>query len=214
MNKIIKTIVAAFLPEHCPYCDKTVKAGSPACPECSALFPDTFTECYAKGGYKAVAPFMYTGIFSTAVKNYKFHNRVDYAEKLSKQIADTVYAAYKDIDFDCITCVPMHKNQLKQRGYNQSKTLAKKISKMLDIPYCDLLEKHKENEPQHSLRERQKRENVKGVYKAINTDRINGNNILIIDDIITTGYTLGECCETLRKAKAKKIFCAALCAKN
>lgn len=213
MSKLMKYICAAFMPERCPYCGNVVTVGKPACPECLELFPETVRECYAKGGYPCVAPFSYNDIFAEAVKNFKFHKRTDYAEKLAEQIAAAVNEKYRDINFDYITCVPMHKIQQKDRGYNQSKLLAQKLSKILKIPYADLLTKYKENEPQHHLKETQKRDNVKGVYKAVNTDKIKGNTILIIDDILTTGYTLGECCKVLRKAGAGKILCATICAK-
>ena len=213
MSRILKLISAAFFPEHCPYCGEPVKAGKAACGKCEKLFPETINEGFAQGGYPFAAPFSYTGVFAKAVKSLKFNVRRDYTEKLAQQIAAAVNKAYKDINFNIITCVPMHKNQLGARGYNQSKLLAEKLSKTLNIPYKDLLIKHKENEPQHSLSAHEKRRNVKGVYKAVNTDIIKGYNILVIDDIITTGYTLGECCKVLRKAGAEKICCATVCAK-
>ena len=214
MSRIFRFISAAFFPEHCPYCGIPVKVDEPACAECKKQFPKTINEGFAMGGYPFAAPFSYTGIFANAVKSFKFRQRVDCTEKLAKQIAAAVNEAYKDISFDIITCVPMYKKQIKARGYNQSKLLAVKLSKISGIPYKDLLIKHKENEPQHSLLRRQRRKNVKGVYQALNTGIIKGHNILVIDDIITTGYTLGECCRILTKAGAKKICCAAICAKN
>ncbi len=213
MNKIHRFIVAAFLPERCPYCNRVVNMGKTACPECKAHFPETIREGHAVGGYPYTAPFSYNGKFAEAVKRFKFNGHKEYAEKLALQITNAVKESFGDIKFDCITCVPMHKNQLRERGYNQAELLAKQISKQLNIPYETLLVKHRENQPQHSLTSSQKRDNVRGVYKAVNTDKINGNNILIVDDILTTGHTLGECCRILSKAGGEKIYCAALCAK-
>ncbi len=213
MSRILKLAAAAFFPERCPYCDEPVKAGKPSCAYCIKQFPETIYESFAQGGYPCAAPFPYKDIFAEAVKSFKFNKRPDYAEKLAEQVAAAVNKAYKDFSFDFITCVPIHKNQLRQRGYNQSKLLAEKLSKSLGIPYKSLLIKHKENEPQHSLSGLEKRNNVKGVYKPDNTDIINGHNILVIDDIITTGHTLGECCKMLRKSGAKTICCATVCAK-
>lgn len=214
MNKIFKYIIAAVYPEHCPYCGEPITVGKPACTDCEKQFPETITKCYAKGGYRCAAPFSYDGIFAEAAKSYKFNGRTDYTEKLSDKISSSVSEAYGDIEFNFVTCVPMYKKQISRRGYNQSRLLAKRIAKQLGVPYMDLLKKQKENEPQHTLKSRQRQDNVKGVYKAINIDKIKGNNILVIDDIITTGYTLGECCKVLRKAGAAKTCCAALCAKN
>ncbi len=211
--KLFNLISSAFFPEHCPYCNESITAGKPACDDCVKLFPETHIEKYANGGFRCVSPFPYDGVFAKAVKMFKFSDRTDYAQKLSLKISEVIKNQYNNIQFDYVTCVPMHKNQIKERGYNQSKLLAKNVSKQIRTDYCDLLVKIKENDTQHSLSGAQRRNNVKGVYKAINTDKINGNTILVIDDIITTGYTLGECCNVLRKAKARDIYCATLCAK-
>ena len=213
MNKILRIISGAFFPERCPYCDDTVHVGELACPECLAQFPETIREGHAIGGYQYTAPFPYNGIFAEAVKGFKFRGHKEYAEKLAWQITNSINESFDCEQIDYITCVPMHKNQLKKRGYNQSELLAEWVSKQLNIPYEKLLIKHKENQPQHSLLSSQKPDNVKGVYKAVNTDKIKGNNILVIDDILTTGHTLGECCRILSKAGGRKIYCAALCAK-
>lgn len=213
MNKVLRIIGSAFFPQRCPYCGETVNVGKPACPECLAQFPETIREGHAIGGYPYTAPFSYNGIFAEAVKRFKFNGHKEYAEKLALQITNAVSESFDVEQIDYITCVPMHKKQLKERGYNQSELLAEWVSKQLNIPYETLLIKHKENLPQHSLTSSQKRDNVKGVYKAVNTDKIKGNNILIIDDILTTGHTLGECCRILSKAGGRKICCAALCAK-
>lgn len=213
MRKLREYLSAIFFPERCPYCDNTVEVGKPACVKCMSMFPETCSESYAKGGYSCVSPFLYTGIFAESVKRFKFNNRPYYAEKLAEQIANCVSKQYGGEKFDYITCVPMHSVQLKKRGYNQSRLLAENIAKKLGIPYADLLEKYRKNEPQHSLSLIARKNNVKGVYRAINTDKIIGNNILITDDILTSGYTLGECCRILDKAGAKSVKCAVLCIK-
>ena len=200
MSNFKKFISAAFFPEHCPYCGNTVKAGEFACSACAALFPETIIKSSAIGGYICVSRFSYKDIFAKAVKSFKFEGRRDYAEKLAEQIALSVKEAYSDINFDFITYVPMHKNQLKERGYNQSELLAKKLSEIIKIPYIKLLVKHRENEPQHSLSGLGKRDNVKGVYKSVNTDIIKGHNIIVIDDqrivigmgLQASGYSMNE----------------------
>jgi len=213
MNKLSRVFSALFLPEHCPYCNIVIPLSKPACRDCVNIFPETTRECYSKGGYPCAAPFLYQGCFAAAVKRFKFDKHTEYAERLAEHLSAAIIKSYNNTKFDYITCVPMHTVQQNERGFNQSEILAKSASKFLNIPYADLLIKHKQNEPQHEIKEALKRENVRGVYKAVNTDKIKGNNILVIDDIITTGYTLGECCKTLKKAGAGKICCAALCAK-
>jgi predicted amidophosphoribosyltransferase len=109
----------------------------------------------------------------------------------------------------------MHPKKQKKRGFNQSELLAKDIAKELNLPCKKLLVKTKNNDEQHNCASlAQRRENVKGVYKAVKDETIKGKTILIIDDILTTGYTLGECAKTLEKYTHSKILCATVCAKN
>ena len=113
---------------------------------------------------------------------------------------------------DIITAVPMYYKNMRERGYNQSELLAKECAEIFNIPYAELVEKHKKNKAQHTLKGKERESNVQGVYRVIDSQAVADKNILIIDDIITTGNTLGECCKVLKKAGCKNICCAALCA--
>ena len=215
MKKILKHIIGLFYPERCPYCDKTVKSGEIACPICSALFPEISYTHYAKGGFPCFSPFFYQGRYAEAVKNFKFHNRTDYAEKLAAKLVESVRSQNGGMKYDLITYVPMFDKKEKRRGYNQSKLLAEEAAELFGQKASTLIIKHRDNREQHLCKGlAQRRENVKGVYKAVNRDAIKGKSILVIDDILTTGYTLGECCKVLRRAGAGTIHCATVCAKT
>lgn len=215
MSKAIKLIRSFFFPERCPYCLSRVERGKIACEKCESRFPETYSLNYAKGGYPCCSPFFYQGIFADAVKNFKFKGYVQSSEKLAPVLCDCIKRTFDIDNIDIITFVPMHKKKQKIRGYNQSQVLAEDISKILGIPCKTLLIKAKENKEQHKcLSSAQRRDNVKGVYKVVEDETIKGKNILVIDDILTTGYTMGECCKTIEKFTRSKIFCATVCAKN
>lgn len=209
LNKNIKDIL---FPARCPYCSKVITKTEYACPACKRQFPAPSIIRYAVGGYKCVSPFPYDGIFRKAVCRFKFGGGAGYSKQLSFTIADSVLEKFDPNCFDIITCVPMHKKRLKQRGYNQAELLAKECSQILKIPYSDLLEKYKENLEQHSIKASQRADNVRGVYKAVDKSAVKDKNILIIDDIITTGNTLGECAKMLMESGCKSVTCAVLCA--
>ena len=211
LSKCKNALIAAFLPKRCPYCNAPIKVSDNICADCAEKVKIGLYEKYAAGGYKCKSPFMYTGIYKKALLNFKFHSRPAAAQSLALPLAECIKSGYGDIRFDCAACVPMHKNQLRKRGYNQSELLAKEVSGLLNLQYQKLLIKTKDNQPQHTLGQTQRRNNVKGVYKAVNTECIQDKTVLLIDDVLTTGYTLGECCKVLRKAGAKQIYCAALC---
>lgn len=214
MNNILSVLKAMLFPERCPYCNCVIEAGKPACNVCIKLMPQTFLENHAIGGYPCYSPFFYNSIFATAVKRFKFSNYPQSAKKLAIPLAQSVLTL-SDVKFDYVTCVPMHPKRERARGYNQSELLATEASKLMGVPYSDLLKKIKNNDEQHKCKtSAQRRDNVKGVYKAINNEKIKGKRILIIDDIFTTGYTLGECCRVLERGGSGAVRCATVCAKN
>lgn len=201
-----------FFTVKCPYCQKVIDKNKYACENCAKSFPEFSIINFAVGGYKCVSPLPYNGNFAKAVKLFKFYNQGVYARQFAMLMSEAISKEYRDKKFDIVTCVPMHKNAQKIRKYNQSELLAKQCAAILNIPFADTLIKIKENKAQHSIKGKERAKNVKGVYQAVDKDIIKGKNILIIDDIITTGNTLGECARTLDKAKCKSICCATICA--
>ena len=107
--------------------------------------PRNATCTICTGGYVCTSPFPYDGIFRRAVLNFKFHNCGAYAELLSHEMVRSIKDVYRDREFDLVTCVPMHKDTLRERGYNQAELLAKECARILGIEYADLLAKTKKN---------------------------------------------------------------------
>lgn len=211
IDKLKNSVKDILFPVRCPYCETVIHKTEYACEDCKKKFPSPAIIKYAVGGYKCTSPFPYDGIFKKAVKRFKFGNKGGYAKQLAFPIVQSILESYQGVDFDLITCVPMHKKRLAQRGYNQAELLAKECAKIMNIPYCDTLEKFKENREQHSIKASERAKNVKGVYRIINKEFVRDKNILIIDDIITTGNTLGECAKILMKKGCRSAECAVLC---
>lgn len=210
-NKLKTHIKNLLFPVRCPYCGNVILSDEYACKNCIEQFPKSYYKKYAAGGCQCVSPFPYSGIFSRGVKNFKFNRRKNYAKQFAVVMCQCISKNYFDRSFDIVTCVPMHKKMIRKRGYNQAELLARECSKILGVPYCDTLEKFKMNKPQHSVSAKERENNVKGVFRAIDKNCVADKNILIIDDIITTGSTLGECVKVLTKCGCKTICCAALC---
>lgn len=208
-HPLLHRFLCTFLPERCPYCDKVIASDQIHCDKCKSTFIEEVYKSYAKGGFPCISATPYTDNFSDAIKRFKFSDRRQYAFSLAMTMAESIIKEYSDIEFDYIAYVPMHHLKLRERGYNQSQLLAKKLSQILDIPLADVLVKTRNNQPQHTIDNAALRaENVKGVFKAINRECIKDKNILLIDDIITTGNTLGECAKMLMKLKPRNILCA------
>jgi ComF family protein len=111
-------------------------------------------------------------------------------------------------DADMIAPVPLHRKRLFMRRYNQSALLAKSISKQCGVPaYTSLLIRTKNTPPQAGLSSKQRAINVRNAFK-INPyyeNKIIGKNIILVDDVITTGSTINACVRALKKAGAGEV---------
>ncbi len=206
-KKILRFSAVALFPSRCPYCNKVIPDTECACKSCRGQFPEVCCTRYAIGGFLCASPFSYNGVYAKAVKKLKFHNRGDLAKPLAMQIVRAVSEIHGELRFDLVTCVPMHYKDKRARGYNQAELLAQ----IMELPYLDTLEKVKRNNPQHKTRGRDRAKNVHSVYALKDIESVRGRNILIIDDIITSGNTLGECARILSKGKCAEIRCAVVC---
>ena len=107
---------------------------------------------------------------------------------------------------DCIVPVPLHFYRLLKRKYNQSALLAKELAKMNGkeyLPQC--LKRYRYTKSQGHMNPKQRKKNVKNAFKITNLLSVRDKNILLIDDVMTTGATANACSETLRKAKVNSI---------
>ena len=103
--------------------------------------------------------------------------------------------------------VPLHPKRLRERGFNQSLLLARHVSRALHIDLDFLsLRRVRYTPPQASLAKSERKQNVRGAFELKNQDAVKGINILLVDDVVTTGNTLNECARILRKGGARKVF--------
>ncbi len=196
-------------PERCPYCTRVVPLGNLYCDKCAEKFTDITYHTYARGGYYTVSAVPYIDVFAEGIKRFKFSKGQQYAYQLAYVMADAIAKEYKDEKFDFITFVPLHPKKLAERSYNQSELLSQELSKLLGIPVVEALKKTRNNQPQHSLKKASQRENnVRGVYRLTDKAVAINKRILLIDDIVTTGNTLGECGRILIEGGADKVLCA------
>jgi competence protein ComFC len=111
---------------------------------------------------------------------------------------------------DVITFVPLDKRSLHQRGFNQSKVLASTISKEFGLMLTDTLDKIRLTKHQNTLTRSQRLVNLKDAFRVRDKIAVKGLNILLIDDVLTTGSTLKECSRALLGGGAKSVRCLTL----
>ena len=206
---MLAKIIPILFPKRCPYCHAVILEDEYACADCIENFPEDPIIGGVIGGYPCVSSFYYMDEYRRAFHKFKFRNKKQYGSSFAVSIANDIRKVYNDIEFDCITCVPMHPNKLEERGYNQAEILAREIGKILDIKFEHLIRKIKDNKTQHTLNLRERKLNVRGAYAKDKNAEIKGKTVLLCDDLITTGNTIGECARTLEKAGAK-VYCVTM----
>ena len=116
----------------------------------------------------------------------------------------------KDEEFwngiDLIIPVPLHKKRRWERGFNQSFEIAREIGRRGGIAFASgALLKVKSTPPQTSLERRERMENVRGAYALGRKNIVAGKVVLLVDDVFTTGSTIGECARVLRRGGAADV---------
>lgn len=140
-----------------------------------------------------------------SILRYKFYGRRHYAAAYARMLG--VKLLQKDaVQVDLITWAPISKQRRRKRGYDQGQLLAEQLSRELGIPAMALLKKVYNNPPQSGIvGSAQRRANVLGVYAATEVQMLSGKRILLLDDILTTGATAGECARVLLTAGAEEV---------
>lgn len=146
-----------------------------------------------------------------AIHSLKYDNKFRVGMYLGEVLGLKIKEHKPDWNLELIIPIPLHKLKKAERGYNQSYFIAKGISKTLKTKCSESVVKRiKYTESQTTMNLIQREENIGGAFKVKNKKIISGKNILLIDDVITTGATISECGKVLLEAGAKKILAASV----
>lgn len=147
----------------------------------------------------------YEGKVPESIHRFKFRAHPGYAQEYAKLLAQQL----EDLEFpepDYISWVPISAKRRRNRGYDQAQLLAKHLSNEVDIPFVRVLNKTVNNPPQSTIRgEAQRRANVLGAYSIDDPEYVIGKKLLLLDDVLTTGATAGECARVLLTAGAREV---------
>lgn len=207
-------LMSLLFPPKCILCGKLLKNNEQdLCRECrvdSPEYPLRKENIQFLDSFTAV--WYYEGNIRKSLLRYKFYNYRSFAESYGRLLAMKLLQSNSD-GFDCLTWIPVSAMRKFTRGYDQVELIAKAVGGELGMEPVPLLKKIRHNRPQSGISDAAKRRaNVLGVYRPVNRDQISGKRILLLDDILTTGATAGECARILLTAGAKEIHCAAVAA--
>lgn len=205
-----------LFPEKCILCGCILeKDAQDLCKTCRIEAP----EC---GRSKAKLPFLdsstalwyYQGPVRRSILRYKFYGKRNYSAAYARLLGMKLMKEDR-LQVDMITWIPISAKRLKKRGFDQCQLLAQALGSEVQLPVIRLLDKTVDNRPQSRITGYAHRKaNVLGVYTAIDPQRMLGKRILLLDDILTTGATAGECARVLRTAGAEEVHLAVIAAAN
>lgn len=151
---------------------------------------------------RAPAAFAYDGPVPGIVRNFKFKGTYRMADYMAGYMQKTLETeAITDIDL--LVPVPLHRNRLLERGYNQSTKLAESLHKLLNIPLSASIVRTRSTRSQSTLNGKERRQNLNAAF-AVRED-VKDKHILLIDDVRTTGTTAVKCADTLFEAGAREV---------
>lgn len=149
----------------------------------------------------------YCDSLKDSLRKYKFGNKPSYYRAFGKLMALKVQNTEQLGKIDIVIPVPMHKSRQKQRGYNQAALIAGYAAGQLGIRFGNsLLIKTMETRNQSLLSKTERLANLEGVFRVVFPKQVAGKNILLVDDIITTGNTVNQCSKALKHAGADRVI--------
>lgn len=225
-SRFIQWMLQLLFPRRCPVCDKIVwPSGEKICAPClktlKLLTPPWCLRCgkklYEEGElcgdckrishkflrgralyeYSAVAPSVY---------RLKYGKRQEYAEFFGEEAAKYLGEFIRSVQPDALIPVPLHRKRQIKRGYNQAKLIADVIGRYMNIPvYDNLVYRVKNTLPLKKQNPKERQNNLKKAF-IIRQNDVKLDTIIIVDDIYTTGSTVDEVADVLKKHGVKKIY--------
>lgn len=211
---MIHWILEKLFPPKCILCGRILERNEmDLCHNCRINAPE-----YSKGNLKLQFLDSWTAIWyyeenvRRSLLRYKFYNARSYANGYGRILAMKLLTEYPD-GFDILTWIPISRLRKLRRGYDQVELLAQAVGQELGIQPVSLLKKTRHNRPQSGISGHAKRRaNVLGAYRCVDTEALQGKRIVLLDDILTTGATAGECARVLLTAGASEVHCAVVAA--
>ncbi len=199
--KLLDNILNLIFPPKCGMCGKIEKGYI-----CERCYREIEPYLYQKVENNIFYLLHYKDMIRNKMIDYKFNDK-SYLHNIFYEIFVKSKIGCEFIkSYDIIIPVPMYWRKKAQRGYNQSELIARDLSKHFRIPInIKILIKQKNTPMQSSLGKKERTKNVQNVYIINNMEKIKNKNILLVDDIYTTGATVRECKKMLQLAGAEKV---------
>ncbi|PWM39590.1 MAG: hypothetical protein DBX66_01885 [Clostridiales bacterium] len=212
---ILKRIGAIFYPPRCIFCSRVVHYNETCCPDCRARLPQGSEPFFPEENSclsGCCAPFFYKGVVRERLISFKSVRHRELGHAFALLAAPGVKAALGETR-PLVCCVPNFEPE-QRRVYNPARVFGRALAKELGLPFEGaLLIQTRKKQAQHMLSARERLHNVEDLFAVALPELSEGRDILLCDDIITTGATLNACAKALLEAGARQVFGAG-CARS
>jgi ComF family protein len=220
IGRVGGVLSSLFMPALCVHCRRDRWRGTPLCLGClgklAASRPDAVPTARAdgrervSGGEMDPAPdlrvlFRMVAPLSTLIHGFKYRHMARHIRFLCAYLRFRPDLREWASSFDLLIPVPVHATRRRERGYNQAEKIAREASRYLGLPVADTLARVRATGTQTKLNREQRGRNLENAFACRRPEEVKGKRVLIVDDVFTTGATVGRCAELLRAAGAAEI---------
>ncbi|KUG26878.1 competence protein f [hydrocarbon metagenome] len=220
VNEVGNILLDFFLPRLCLCCNsKLLSTQRVICDSCFSqidIAPDELIQYEFDRKFSTekiidgfVSPFVFKegGNLQILLHELKYKKRFRVGNILGVFIGELSADKIASWNIDYIIPIPLHKLKKADRGYNQSDHIGISLAKYLNKPYrTNIVKRKKFTESQTKLNILERKTNIEGAFKLKRTKTIRGKNILLLDDVITTGATVTELGKVLKENEANKVY--------
>lgn len=210
-----------LLPRLCPVCGKLLVAGEDVlCAFCAIGLPRSrilniadnalLRMIWDRADVRRAVTFLtynHESPYHNLIIDFKFHGNSDLAVRLGRWAAMEAARMNFWEGADALVPVPLTRWRRWRRGYNQAEMLARGMAEVAGLPVLNLLRRTKNRTPQSRLTGEERLQNAEGIYRATIPDEWRGKRLVLVDDVMTTGATLGSCAQALHKADENAEIC-------
>lgn len=233
ITRILNECFDLLYPRRCPVCGEIVKPeGALICPVCfpklsyvkgptckkcgKQVFNSTIEYCYDCTRHRhsfeyGLALINYDDHARQSMAAIKYKNKRQYLDFYAEAICQRYAAQLRSMNVQALIPVPIHASRKRQRGFNQAELLADKIGARLGIPvYSDALCRSKKTLPQKQLNPTERLQNLQQAFQP-GTIPPGVTDVILVDDIYTTGATLEACTRILKSAGIRRVYFVTIC---
>ncbi len=207
----IDRLFAYLLPEYCLGCQKE---GDIVCDTCVLSIEKPSLEALYTPSSDHMAMWRYeqASIPAELLKAWKYR----FQKKAFRYFIPAFHAFVQEqrtwcADIDMVVPIPLHKRRECERGFNQSASIAEEMSKVLGIPWSSVLERNRQTKVQATLSREEREKNMHEVFTLKSGIPVANMSFLLVDDVYTTGATMGEAARVLKAHGAKRVALFTLC---